>query len=483
MSSLDKLLIAILSCFVFGVLFPSLSIVSIVPFVAFFICIFLACYFFELKRIRALFLFCICCVSFILGWIRFTVSIQTPSILLSDVGKQVTVTGSISEDPDVRDFNTKIIVQTSHDTILATVSSGVYTYGDTVEVSGILETPENFETDTQRTFDYISYLGKDDIYFLIPKGKATVLSHGEGSSIRIWLFNLKHTILSVFEKSIPEPEQSLLGGILLGAKQSLDDITRKALVTTGTVHIVALSGYNVSIASAFFMQLLSGIGSQILVSVSGIFGILAFVLMTGASSTAIRAGIMASLFIIARLLGRPYDALRILGITAVMMLVANPKLLISDISFQLSFIATAGIIVLEPIIREYFKFLKWRWLISLVSVTLSAQIAVLPFLVWAMGTFSLVSLPVNFLVLPLVEGIMFLGFVTALLGIFIFPVAVPIAYITYVLLHTLLYIVHIGASLPYAAVIVPNFPILVVIGVYSALFYWIYTKYKNRVIN
>ncbi len=483
MSPLDKILFGILSCFTFGILFSALSLISFVWLILFFIPLFFLVFYSERKITQTILLFIACSISFTIGVVRFTISAPEVSPLEGRVGEEITLAGIITSDPDIRDLTTKFILETKTDSVLATVSSGAYAYGDRVEVSGVLEKPENFETNTNRTFDYISYLSKDAIYFLIPKGKVTVIAHNEGNKVQGWLYSLKHKILSVFEKIISEPERSLLGGILLGTKQSLDTQTRDALVATGTIHIVALSGYNVSIASAFFMQLFSRIGSQVIVSIGGVVGIMAFVIMTGASSTAVRAGIMASLFIIARLLGRPYDALRILGVTAGCMLLVNPQLLVSDISFQLSFIATAGIILLEPIIRGYFIFLKWRWLISLVSVTLSAQIAVLPFLVWAMGTLSLVSLPVNFIVLPIVEVVMLLGFMTALLGIFIFPLAIPIGYITYLFLHTLLIVVSFWASFSYSAIIIPQFSSFIVLGIYAALLWWIYTKYKNSVIS
>jgi competence protein ComEC len=482
MSSRDKLFYAVLFGFTIGILVRALTEHIFLPSVLIFFCTIFLLSFIEKKKVRAILLTFIVSFSFCLGALRFVVSIPPPSSLLVHVGEIITLTGMVSDDPDIREFNTKLSIKTKTDTVLATVSHGEYRYGDEVLVRGILEQPENFETETGRTFDYVSYLGKDSIYFLIPKAEVTVLSHGEGNKILTLLFSFKHRILGVFQKVIPDPERSLMSGILLGTKQSLGKETHDALVATGTIHIVALSGYNVSVVAGFFMYLLQNVASRIISIFGGALGIFLFVLMTGASSTAVRAGIMATLVFLAKFWGRPYDAIRILLLTGVIMLTINPKLLVDDISFQLSFLATAGIILIEPIIRKWFSFFTWNWLISLISVTLAAQIAVLPFLVYTMGTFSLISLPINLLILPIVEVVMFLGALTAMVGVILPALAVPIGYFTYFFLHAILFIVEYGSRVPFAAVTVPVFSWIIVLFAYGSMSVWIYTNYKNRVI-
>lgn len=481
MSSRDKLLYTVLFGFIAGI-FIEATFLKITAPLLIFVSVAAAFFFLvEKTKIQISILTGLIAVSCFLGVLRHTIGTETFSFLSEKVGEVVTLNGIVAADPDVREFNTKLTVKTETDTVLVTVPNGDYVYGDEVTVEGKLERPENFETDTGRTFDYISYLGKDDIYLVIPKAAVSIESHGRGNIVLRILYKIKHRILAVFEHVLPEKERALLGGILLGTKESLPKETRDALVVTGTIHIVALSGYNVSVVAGFFMYLLRGASRVFSVS-GGVLGILLFVLMTGASSTAVRAGVMAGLVLVARFIGRPHDAARILLITGVAMLIVNSKLLTDDISFQLSFLATAGIIFLEPIIREYLQFLRWNWLMSLVSVTLAAQIAVLPFLLFTMGTLSLVALPINILILPFVELVMLLGAATALLGIIVVHFAVPLGYITYLFLHFLIFIITTGAKIPFAAVTVPQFPWWIVTLLYGLMILGVYAESQNRVI-
>jgi competence protein ComEC len=437
-----------------------------------------AFFFFERSIVSTLLLGCIFITAVIFGVVRLYVALPQPSVLTSRLDQEILFEGVVADDPDIRAFNTKLTVQNETDTVLATVPLSTYTYGDRVRLRGVLEKPENFETDTLRTFDYVSYLGKDNIFFIMPKAQITVVSQGEGSRILSTLFSLKHQILKVFEKIFPEPERSLIGGILIGTKQSLNKETHDDLVVTGTIHIVALSGYNVSVVAAFFMYLLSSVASKVVAITGGALGIILFVLMTGATSTAVRAGIMALLALLAKFWGRPADGFRLLVITGIIMLIVNPRFLTDDISFQLSFLATAGIILIEPRIRNYFVFLRFTTLISGISVTLAAQLAVLPYLVYKMGTLSVISLPVNVLILPMVEIVMLLGGATAFLGLLFFPLAIPIGYAAYLLLHLILSIIRVAASVPFAAIIVPEFSWVVVLCVYGLI--WYYVVYKGE---
>ncbi len=482
MSSRDKLLYIVLLGFTIGVFLRAKTPDVYVP--AALVSLSTGSLFLYLKekKRRVIFLTSIFAVALSLGVIRFVVSVPPPSLLLGGVGETISLTGVISSDPDIREFTTKLSIETDEGTVLVTAPIGAYAYGDEIMATGTLTQPENFETTTGRTFNYEAYLGKDGIYFEIKKAKVVVLSHNHGNSILSLLFTLKHAILNVFSKTIPDPERTLLGGILLGIKQSLGTDVRDALVATGTIHIVALSGYNVSVVAGSIMRALSLITSRTVATMAGGIGIVLFVLMTGASSTAIRAGLMALLALIAKIWGRPYDALRILFIAGVAMLIYNPHYLTDDISFQLSFLATLGIIVIEPILRSKLSFLQSRFIIELFSVTLAAQIAVLPFLVWAMGTLSLVSLPINIFVGILIPYSMFGGALVAFLGLLSMPCATPVAYLEYWLLHILLWLITKGASVPYASIIIPPFSGLFILLIYGLILWWVYTESRIRVI-
>lgn len=151
----------------------------------------------------------------------------------------------------------------------------------------------------------------------------------------------------------------------------------------------------------------------------GILAILLFVLMTGANSTALRAGIMASLMIFARATGRNYDVARTMILAAVLMIFINPFVLVYDVSFQLSFIATIGVIFYAPRFEKYFRWITPKLgLRDIVSVTTAVYIFVLPFILYKMGNLSIVALPANILILPLIPFTMLFGFLSGFLGFF-----------------------------------------------------------------
>ena len=146
----------------------------------------------------------------------------------------------------------------------------------------------------------------------------------------------------------------------VGAQESLGEKLQDNFRKTGIAHIVVLSGYNVTIVSEAIMRVFSFLQNVFKFSFGGI-AIIFFVLMTGASATAVRAGIMAILVIIARITGREYDALRALLIAGVIMIIQNPKILAFDSSFQLSFMATLGLLYVSPRIYKYFKFITTKF--------------------------------------------------------------------------------------------------------------------------
>src|SRR3989338_2386576 len=148
---------------------------------------------------------------------------------------------------------------------------------------------------------------------------------------------MRKKFLEKMNFAIKSPENLLMSGLILVEKASFSQELRKSFVDTGTIHIIALSGYNVTIVAEWFMKLFSFLPKNLGIGM-GIFTILLFVLMTGGSSTAIRAGIMATLVLVARATGRNYDVARALILAGVFMILLNPFVLVYDVSFQLSFI-------------------------------------------------------------------------------------------------------------------------------------------------
>ncbi|MCX6747648.1 MAG: ComEC/Rec2 family competence protein [Candidatus Nomurabacteria bacterium] len=421
--------------------------------------------------------------------------VQPPQYFENQVGEKVALAGIVIEDPDVRENNQKltVLVNTRGRTsgplevrplefkikVLVTVSFGEdFRYGDEVEFEGKLEKPENFTTNTGKEFDYINYLAKDGVFYLVNYADVEIISSGGGNSLKRILFAFKQKFLEKFNFAIPAHESLLMGGLILGEKATFSEELRQQFIDTGTIHIVALSGYNITIVAEWFMKLFAFL-PQLFGIWIGIFAIFLFILMTGGASTAVRAGVMATLALIARATGRTYDVARALVLAATVMIVTNPMILLYDVSFQLSFIATVAVIFLSPRLEKHFTWVtKSFGLRDIVSVTFSAYIFVLPFILYKMGNLSLVALPANILVLPFIPFTMLLGFLTVFVGLFSYFVSVPFGYASYLILHYELGVISFLSRVPFASFVIPNFPLILTVLIYT---YFIYKLFGRNI--
>ncbi|MEX0934151.1 MAG: ComEC/Rec2 family competence protein [Candidatus Paceibacterota bacterium] len=451
----------------------------------------------EAKKLSGTLLVAVFIGSLGLGVFRVDVAMQNTGDALLDAvsGRHSSFEGVIVDEPDIRETHTKftlraekiILAQGEEDVeskVLVTTSHfPEYSYGDRVRWSGVLEKPKNFfaqEGEEGRPFDYVSYLGKSDIYYQMFFPEGELISTHEGNAVRHFLFALKARFLENTARVIPEPASSLLGGIVVGAKQSLGKDLLDEFRITGIIHIVVLSGYNVTIVADAIGRVASYAPRMVGFVSSSLF-IAAFALMTGAGATIVRASIMAFLVMVARMSGRVHAITSILFIAAFIMLVHNPKILLYDPSFQLSFLATIGLIYFSPRIEKLFSFISnvggFR---SVVGATLSTQIFVLPLLLYMMGEISLVAVPVNLLILLFIPATMLFGFLTAFFGLFGALFSLPFAYISYALLAYELKVVDFFAGLPFASVSVPSFPLWLVFSFY-AFYVWVIWRGRRNV--
>ena len=453
----------------------------------FLLCIGMTTVFFILSVVPR-FRFCIflllACVGLLLGSMRmYFARCAETQLPLASVGQHVHLSGMVSE----------IISQSSHkqrfifdvnESVPYRVQVSVYSqtsiqYGDMVSVSGILMQPEDFVTNTGSMFHYRSYLKAQGIFFVMNNPNVTLSGTNTGNPIMAVLLRVSDAVTNHIMSVLPGGEGVLMSGILLGDRSGIQDM-RNDFITTGTIHIVALSGYNISIVARSVMSVLRLVFARSIAVVFGCLSIVVFVLMTGASTTAIRAGVMSLLGLLALVTGRPYSIFRALVLAVVAMLLWNPYLLLSDMSFQLSVLATLGMIWIEPIVARWARWIPVKIIRELLSATLAAQIAVLPYIVYATGLVSLIAIPVNMLVLPFVPFTMLLGACIGGLGFLGNICIVPFGYVAHVFLKYMLQIISWGASVPHAAVIVPNVPLVVMIVGYVFLVAWVGMQYKAK---
>jgi competence protein ComEC len=377
-------------------------------------------------------LFGFCALFLLLGVLRMQISefnISNDKLSqLNDKG-EISLAGVVANEPDIRGASQKLKIKTDDFGSIVLVTTGrypEYQYLDMMKITGKLKTPMETED-----FSYKNYLMKDRIYSVmdfpkiekLDRGRASIFSYGYSGIL--WLKGkMRQSIKNIFLA----PESSVLEGIILGNGNAISQDMKNKFKITGLSHIIAVSGTHVVILSSILMSFLLFLGlwrSQAFY-IAVIF-ILIYVVLVGLPASGIRASIMGIIYLLGQKIGRQTMGARVIVLAAALMLIFNPLLLFYDIGFQLSFLAVLGLILLEPQIRQFFKFLikifgkreiksKYESAIMMVSSTMAAQIFTLPVIIFNFGNISFVSLFTNILVLPAVYFIMFFGFLSALAG-------------------------------------------------------------------
>lgn len=433
-------------------------------------------------RARWLALLAVFCITAVLGLYRMEGAEHdlANEQLSSLAGETVLVSGAVVREPEIRPHSLHVYIAT-HETrvLLITDRHTEVQYGDVVEAEGRLQTPEPFAAELGRFFPYDGYLAARGVTQSMFYPELAVIERGGGNPIIRALLENKAAFMERIERIIPEPQVGLAEGLLLGVKRAMSDETLADFRTTGIIHIVVLSGFNVMLVVAF-VQFVFGAFLPLKPRVLASFvAIIAFAITVGLTATVTRASLMASLLLVAQYLGRTYDALRGLFLAGVAMIAFNPYLLVYDIGFQLSFVATWGLILVAPHLEVLFATspltVKGR---SYVVATIATQIAVIPLLLYHIGEFSTVSPVVNLLVLPFVAGAMLLTFLTGISAVIFEPLAQVFGFLAYIALSYILLLAEWFAEIPLAAFWVPAFSFLWVPLGY-ALLVWLYRLFAR----
>lgn len=249
----------------------------------------------------------------------------------------------------------------------------------------------------------------------VEEGKVSLIDR-----LLIGISTVRHWATGKLQRLLPEPHASLAIGILLGVKREMPRDFYDALVATGTLHVVAASGYNVSVVSGIVSAgLTQFVGKQVGLFL-GIISVAGYVLIAGSSASVVRAGVMGSLTLMGIMLGRMRQAKWLLWVTAWIMLMIKPSLS-ADIGFQLSMAATVGLLYLSPM---FLRLSNHQYLVNNLYPTLAATISTAPIILWHFGRLSLIGVLVNMLILPVVPLIMLLATLTVLIS--------PVSYLLYV---------------------------------------------------
>ena len=355
-------------------------------------------------------------------------------------------------------INSRILVFTKED----------LNYGDEVLIKGELVEPEKINS-----FDYKMYLANQGISGMVLDSEVKIISKHYSL-----FYDLKNKAEKIVLENLSIRKAGILNATILGETDNMSSELKQKLGFTGISHVVAISGQHIIILCVIMLSFLSylGIGRKKAIIFTILF-LLFYVILIDFPASALRAFIMMCFVLCAELLGRQSDSLRSLILAAVLILLFNPLSLIFDLGFQLSFLAVLGIIFFNNFFTEKLKLFKHRFFIDLVSVNLSAQVFVLPLLIYTFHYISLSSFFTNILVVPISTVLLILGFVCVLISLILpglsFLFFVPISLI-------LEYVLFIVDRFSFMILPINSFPIILVFIIYIGLGFWAYKLRKDR---
>lgn len=293
-----------------------------------------------------------------------------------------------------------------------------HSLGQWCTVKGKVESPPILEE-----FDYREYLRNKRIFYVANYRSdvecESIATRRGGSILRNSLYDLKMSVVSIIEQGMHEPQASLLIGIILGEDRLFDEQFDENLRFTGTTHIIAASGYNVSIIVAALNRICSGYMRRRLRLIVAIALVGSFVILSGGSASIVRAGLMSGIMMIGMIVGRPTRMSILIMLSCVVFVVFDPRIIYS-ISLQLSIAATTGLVYLLPALETVVK-IKNGFAKDLLSTyvlpTVVCTVATLPITAFYFQEITLLGVFSNLLILPVVEGSMVLGVVAVVISL------------------------------------------------------------------
>jgi competence protein ComEC len=364
-------------------------------------------------------------------------------------------------------------------------AGGAWRYGDRVQVQGRLETPPVLED-----FSYRDYLARQGVYTLMNQASARLLLHDQGNPLLAWVYALKGRALGTVYRIFPDPEASLMAGILLGVESGIPEPVQQAFQATGTSHIIAISGFNITILAGLFSTVfvrLLGKRRRFLAAGLSAAAIGLYTILVGAEAAVVRAALMGALALFARQVGRQQDGLNSLGLVAALMALANPNIL-WDVGFQLSFMATLGLVLYAEPLTEAFLRLASRRLSGntaqrlagpvgeYVLLTFAAQITTLPVIAYHFNRISLVAFLVNPLILPAQPPVMILGGLALLSSMVFQPLGQLLAYLAWPFILFTIRVVELFAPVPGAMLELGQVALALILLYYALLFAWTFAR-------
>lgn len=395
----------------------------------------------SLRRhtIFTLILLCLLCMG--IGWWRGTVYMQKLAVHESFHYQKVTLVGKAAEDAV---YGERYQLEFSMANVQVVAPDQTPIVGK-VTIRGFGEAAVYRGDVVQATGRLYPTLGNN--LASVSFAELRVLERGE-----FWVDDLRRNFAAGLQSALPEPAASLGLGLLIGERSTLPKETEDQLREVGLTHIIAVSGYNLTIIVLACRRLLAKRSKyQATIACLALIGL--FLLITGTSPPIVRASIISLLAIGAWYYGRNIKPLVLLLVAAAITLIMNPLYLWGNVSWYLSFLAFFGVLVLAPLLaKRLFGNKEPKLIVSILLESACATICVLPYILYIFGEMSLVSLPANLLALPFVPLAMLLSLVAGLGGMFIPALAGWIAWPANVVLTYLLDVANMLSRIPHAFV-------------------------------
>lgn len=416
-------------------------------------------------------------IFFLLGIIRLGVDDIKEHTLLNN--EKLIFTGIIIKDPRQTEKYQDLVVSYKKEKILVKADLySSYVYGDKIEVECKINALD-------KNTSYGRFLLKDKISYICYYPKIKFLSHGRNIFIFEKLLSIKHKINQSIKENLPYPESEILSGFVMGDTSQIPSDLKQKFSQIGVSHIIAISGSHLVIISAILFSLCLSLGFwrqqafYIVVSLVWLY-----ILLIGWPASAVRSGVMISVFLWGKHLGRISGMINSLLLAGAIMLLLNPHLLFYDIGFQLSFLAVLGLMYLMPPLSLLFQ--KWPNLYGIKEIlimTLAAQIITLPFSIYYFGNIPLISFVANLIIIPFVPLVLVLGILMTITGLIWSTGGILLGYIIWPFLSLFVKAVYFLTNIPYSYLYVEEINFAWVILFYLVLVLVLYKINKKYAVD
>lgn len=399
----------------------------------------------------------------------------------------IEITGQITNIPDINAKNCKFEMSVSKinsesvkGKILVWMNDSQkrfdgYKVGNIYTIKGSLRLPPKSTNPSQ--FDYSRFLQNRKVYSILYTTPENTVEIGINNSVK-WKFlrnlnDLRHKILTVHEEYLKSPNLQILGGIVFGDDAvSPPEYVKESFINSGLLHILAASGMNVAFIWGFwfFFMRKFRIGYRRTL-ISGIFVVLLYMCMTGLGASVVRAGLMLIFVLIGKLIDRDAHSVSLLSFVALLMLIYNPAYL-NDVGFQMSFLATLGILTTGQALNERLKDVKLPNIIKGdIAIPIIAQAWVAPIQMLYFNTFAPYAILANIAIIPFLCIVSFGGFISSIFAMF-YPytkyLCQAVDFVVNILISAILKISDFFSALDYSLLITTK-PYIILILIYYGI--------------